>query len=56
MAKAKEELENAHKYPNIRIFSVAQNISKVPIDDILGILEPWSKPSNGIFLSKLIMW
>ncbi|GFR98150.1 sialate O-acetylesterase [Elysia marginata] len=46
MTRAKEELEDAHNYPNIRIFAAALNSSSTPIDDLLGIMEAWSKPSN----------
>ncbi|GFO42736.1 sialate o-acetylesterase-like [Plakobranchus ocellatus] len=46
MLRAKEELQEAHNYPNIRIFSAQENVSKIPLDDLIGVLEPWSKPSN----------
>lgn len=45
MTHAKEELEDAHNYPDIRIFAAALNSSKTPLDDLLGVMLSWSKPS-----------
>lgn len=46
---ATEELADTVNYPDIRVFTVAQNFSSTPFYDIASIELPWSVPSPGNF-------
>ncbi|CAF1432135.1 unnamed protein product [Rotaria sordida] len=42
---ATEEINNASKYPKIRVFTAALKPSDTPIEELLGIVENWSAAS-----------
>ena len=44
---ATEELKEAKKFHNIRVFTVQTRFSPIPLPDLLAVLEKWSVPSNG---------
>lgn len=39
-------------YPNIRIITVADRESPVPLDDLIAIQQSWTRPSSGLYLKK----
>jgi len=43
---ATEEIENAGKYPKIRVFTAALVPSSTPVEELLGIVENWSVAST----------
>lgn len=42
MYNASEEIAKAVNYPKIRVFTAALKQSPTPVDELLGISEPWS--------------
>ena len=48
MLNASEELANAHLYPNVRVFTVAEIQSPDPLYDLKQVEEGWSLPSKGV--------
>jgi len=42
---ASQEIANAGKYPKIRVFTANFNASAIPVEELLGILLPWSVAS-----------
>jgi sialate O-acetylesterase len=46
MFNASIEIENAYKYPKIRLFTVSNQPSDIPLEELLAIALPWSVASN----------
>ena len=46
MFNASIEIENANKYPKIRLFSASQHDSYIPQEELMGISLQWSLASN----------
>jgi sialate O-acetylesterase len=46
MFNASIEIENAYKYPKIRLFTVMPTQSYIPEEELIRIALPWSLPSN----------
>ena len=44
---ATDEVANAANYPMIRLFTAQQLLSVKPLDEPLGVTEPWSVASPG---------
>lgn len=44
---ATEELEDAHNYPDIRVFTAALESSTEPLTDLKSVEEKWSIPNKG---------
>lgn len=44
---ASVEIAKAADYPNIRLFMAALKSSTTPVDELLGITEPWSVAGPG---------
>ncbi|CAF5002970.1 unnamed protein product [Rotaria sp. Silwood1] len=42
---ATKEINNAGKYPKIRVFTVASKLSHTPVEELLGITQNWSVAS-----------
>ncbi|XP_049339723.1 sialate O-acetylesterase isoform X1 [Astyanax mexicanus] len=49
---ASEELADAPKYPNVRVFQAALEQSSVELKDLAGVEVPWSRPSAEILGGK----
>ena len=47
MNNASDEVAKATEYPQIRLFTAALEQSPTPLDELLGISEPWSVASPG---------
>ena len=50
---ATDEVANAANYPMIRLFTAQLQQSTTPVDELLGITEPWSVASPGWSASVL---
>lgn len=44
---ATDEVAKAANYPMIRLFTAQMKESTTPVDELLGITEPWSVASPG---------
>ena len=51
MYNAADEVAKAANYPMIRLFTAELKESTTPVDELLGITEPWSVASPGWLVS-----
>jgi hypothetical protein len=51
---ATAEMQDAKNFPNIRLFSAAEDSSDTELIDLKGVGEYWSLPSQGISLKVVL--
>jgi sialate O-acetylesterase len=57
MFNASIEIENAYKYPKIRLFSASDASAFTPQEELLSIQMPWSVPSNNsVSRASAVCW
>ena len=57
MLNASFEIDNAYKYPKIRLFTVATIAASIQQEELLGISMPWSAASNfSVARTSAVCW
>lgn len=54
MFNASVEIENAHNYPKVRLFTTGQRVSYLPQEELMYIALNWSIPSNATAKSNYV--